>query len=631
MKLAGFPLRYLLSATALFAAAVGVASLPCFRLGAAALAAGASLLVWRRPAAAFFIAPLATGIVDFTPWTGRCYFNEWDACLLAALAAAYASGPLESPRANRWDVAALGLILLSLLASMAIAWGTTPTNQNTLYGVYDLPANAWRTGRPLFYALASWGLLVTLGEVRRTAVGWYAAGAACGLACTVAAVAWERLRFCGLIDLESGFRVTGPFAAMHNGGAALDAYLVAAIPLLAVVWAVRRDRVVRIGLGALLVGSLYAVVVTLSRTPVVVLAIQAVLWCVLTRFVQPRSRLRGPSPRGVAALLLVAALGLLAATPQLLQRFSDLSADAGVRWRHWGRCAATLAGRRAEQLLGAGCGAFPQTFRERALGNSAANYRFVGEGKQRRLVLTGGKAPIYFGQYVRVSPQTDYTLVLRARRMQEEGDVAVSLTEKNLLQSYESVDLGRQLKDAPVGAWTTVRRPFNSGPVGRQIERPPFTRQARPVWLSLWATTGAAVEIASVQLLDQEGGELIANGDFQSGHDRWWWTSDDHLAWQAKNLWVQLFVEQGALGLLAVLLASAWVVVRLGTDVANGRPAAAPLLCALAGLLGVGMIDAWTDAPRILLTYLLLLGLALLAHEGTTTCNQNYGLAEPDT
>jgi hypothetical protein len=134
----------------------------------------------------------------------------------------------------------------------------------------------------------------------------------------------------------------------------------------------------------------------------------------------------------------------------------------------------------------------------------------------------------------------------------------------------------------------------------------------RPVQLSLYnPDPGTVVDVDNVRLLDDQGRDLIANGDFERGGDDWFFKAGDHLPWHVKNLWVHLLFEQGWVGLIlfnVILLVSLGRLARAGWQ---GNSRAYVLLAALAGLLTVGMFDSLLDAPRLatLLCLLVLVGL----------------------
>src|SRR5439155_21140832 len=64
------------------------------------------------------------------------------------------------------------------------------------------------------------------------------------------------------------------------------------------------------------------------------------------------------------------------------------------------------------------------------------------------------------------------------------------------------------------------------------------------------ASPGNQVDIDDVAVRVADGKNLITNGDFSEGMSRWFFTSDrDHLPWHAKNLALNVLLDQGLLGL----------------------------------------------------------------------------------
>jgi hypothetical protein len=115
-----------------------------------------------------------------------------------------------------------------------------------------------------------------------------------------------------------------------------------------------------------------------------------------------------------------------------------------------------------------------------------------------------------------------------------------------------------------------------------------------------------------VSLLDPGGRELVANGDFSHGGDRWFFTTDNHAQWHIFNLWVHVFFEQGALGVLALAAAVVAALARLGAHVWRADLFAGTLLASLCGLLVVGLFNSVLDSPRIATLFFLLLFSALI-------------------
>jgi hypothetical protein len=125
-----------------------------------------------------------------------------------------------------------------------------------------------------------------------------------------------------------------------------------------------------------------------------------------------------------------------------------------------------------------------------------------------------------------------------------------------------------------------------------------------PVSLSLHnSSPGTRIEVTQLSLRDGSA-ELLANGSFERGLDRWLMHSDIHLAWRALNSPVQIVFEQGLFGL------AAWVALAAGAIVAvvhsaGGIPVAAA--AAAAAFLAVGCFDTLLDAPRLVVLATLVL------------------------
>jgi O-antigen ligase len=134
----------------------------------------------------------------------------------------------------------------------------------------------------------------------------------------------------------------------------------------------------------------------------------------------------------------------------------------------------------------------------------------------------------------------------------------------------------------------------------------------RTTVLTLGTTGPTPIDLDDIELTDAQLRPLVANGGFEDGGARWFFSSDrDHLPWHAKNLFVHAFVEQGVLGAVAMLLILAGALLRLVRRPTRLQAHAPTLLAALVGLATVGMVDSLLDMPRITVFLLLLAWLAL--------------------
>ena len=599
-----FPRSFAISLWAL--AAVGIARFPFAQAALGAATVGIALVVAWRPRLLYAALALIIPTLDLTPWSGRWWLNEFDFFLMAAIGGTMWSLPARRPE----KIACIDHCLMAALAG-CYAIGVATTLLAPYVGEsmspYHEPLNALRIAKPLLYAAAV-GLYYWRSEDQpQHAFLSFSGGCLLGLTATIATVVLERLRFCGLVDLESEFRVTGPFADMHIGGAQLDSYLVMSIPLVLMLWGRRQTWWWKTLIGLTVIGGTYTVLATLSRTPIAVLAVQLACLGGIRLFAKDTPRFMVRVLPSLAGLLLISGLVLVSFSSSLRERFAGSATDAQSRVDHWCLSLNLLESSR-DWFLGIGCGAFPKAMSQCEPERAFAGHQVINDSEETYLRLRGG--PMYLGQYVNTQPNQTYSIVFTGRLVEGETGLTTSLVEKNLLHAYESVSHSPIFTLAN-SEWTEIRRRINTGDVGRPYDRSPLPAIARPVVFSLWTGEGTVVDIRQVELFDENGNSLIENGDFSRGHDRWWWTSDQHLIWHTKSMPVHLLVEHGVLGLTVFGLVSVRVLWLLATFA--GLPMRSSVAMSLAGFFAMGVIDTQIDSPRILLFFLLICGYVILS------------------
>lgn len=579
-----------------------------------AVAALATTVRWPVLALAWIAAAIPA--LDLTPWTGRFYLNEFDAWVVASLAGALWSTPISWSRSlSRIDLTILLLVAASYSLGIWITFTGAALFPEGYWNPYDHPYNALRLAKPVAYAAGTLLLVVSLPAKAGSAATAFAAGSAFGVAVTFAAVALERHRFCGFFATDVDFRPTGPFADMHVGGAYLDAYVVAAIPLLLILL----NRYRSLWLGAvgfvLALAAVYSVYATLSRAPVLALTAQCLFLLLAWSVTWVKSRrLNLWAPLG---FLVAAAVGGVAVyeSPAFRDRFANSVGDWGVRAAHWKASVEAAADTRFSKWFGVGVGRYAYVGRSRVTGSIAKNYQLIQDEGEPFLRLVQSQ-PLYFAQYVSIKPETDYTLRVTGRAITGPAALSLGIYEKNLLHSEAAVGRRLVFKPSSKGEWSTVAASINSANVGRPVggERIPALAISRPVVLSFWPNGSPVLDVKKIEIIDMSGNNYVLNSDFSQGADHWWWSADDHLAWHAKNLGAHLLVEQGIIGLGIIALLLVRVFYRVGANLLAGDTSAAALGAALVGLLIVGVFDSVIDSPR---TGLLLFVLSILALQRT--------------
>lgn len=569
----------------------------------------AYLAVLRRwPQAWLLVLPALLPVLDLTSWSGRIFFDEFDALLLATVAIAGWRSRIEKSSYRLSPAAFVVLALFTLSTMLALALGAYP------YAAFDLnsfnnyysPYNALRIGKGLLWALLLLPLLKNALEQHAAKTHrLFALGMTLGVLAAGVAVLWERLAFTGLLDFSNGYRVVGMFSGMHTGGAYIEGYFATALPLVAW-WTLTSPRWSSRAFGAgVFVLGCYGLMVTYARGGTVALALGMTV-LVAGMLLGKSSTFKSWHAIGAAALLmLLAAVAWPVLQGSVMQeRFSTTQKDANIRSSHWQDALRMMDDGISTTLFGMGLGRYPHTyFWRNTEGVRPANYSFNKEANNTYLSISPGDT-LYFEQLVAVQPNTKYRVSFIANSRSDKEQLTMPLCEKWMLYAADCIWNSVIVN----GQWQRYTLDFDT----RKFAARPWYAQ-RSVKLSFFNSgTGTALGIAQISMRSADGKELLKNGDFTLGMDHWFFTTDNHLPWHFKNLWLQIYFEQGALGLLlfSSLLLYAGIVL-FQRHRAQDAPMAA-LAAALTGFLTVGVVDSLFDVPRMALLFYLLLALIML-------------------
>lgn len=264
----GVVLQRLLAAALAAALVLAVSIYPANRILLALALLAYCAVLWVRPAWWLLLLPALLPVLDFAPWTGWFFLDEFDLLLLATAAVAYwrAGPPGQVARIPRFVLAMLALLAASLAIATWSGLMPLPPLDANAFANYSSRFNALRVAKGFVWAFLLLPLLrccagPDLSNLKR----YFVPGMLLGLAGTCLVVAWERWMFPGLLNFASDYRPTASFTAMHTGGAALDAYLAVSFPFLAV-WLIQGPSHRQLALGLpLLLLACYAGLATFSR------------------------------------------------------------------------------------------------------------------------------------------------------------------------------------------------------------------------------------------------------------------------------------------------------------------------------------------------------------------------------
>jgi O-antigen ligase len=579
-----------------------------------------------RPWLGLLAVPALLPVLNFAPWTGWLIVEEFDLLVLAVSAGGHFRMGRDGAAPRR---RAKSLGWLAIAAVCLVGWSVAGTPSWEIGGFaamweiggfagYTAPMNALRVGKSLLWIALLWPLLAACCDSlsRPGMLARFFWAALLGSVWGVVAIAWERAFFPGLLDMRTPYRSVGLFWEMHHGGAALDIYLVLIAPLLAWAWRQTLPPGGRLFLGAFILAFVYACLTSFSRGLVCAATGAVVLHGLLHGW---RTRRRGEGVARAArprpgSVLVVALIGVevflvFGADSFMNKRLQETTRDFGGRLAHWERALGALKSP-ADWLFGIGLGKFPSRPIQRELGVAlpggfeAAEFSDGARGARMSGpdALLNGVSPGRFfavSQRIDLVPGTMYRFSMRARS-ERGGQMRVRLCASHLL--YPSQCSTRILGFEGGGQWHERRVPLS----GRLFRADALWRMiAHGVFLASVLTPGASVEISEMRLeaveaVEVDSGNVLFNSRFDEAKGRWFPQSFHYfLPWHVDNLYLELLVETGVMGLLAFLCVVLRVSWRLFRGYLAEEAFSIELLACGAGVLALGLIVSVVDMPRV--------------------------------
>jgi hypothetical protein len=576
------------------------------------VAATAAFVAWcavtaRHPHIWLSAVPAVLPLTSLAPWTGWIAFDEFDLVVLGALAGGHARLAVQRDATRAWPRLALPWFLVMAVA-FAHGWWTGAGPAGWFDGETER-LNAWRLFKGPLYALLAAPLLSRAFAPRAEAVmERVAAGMLAGVASVVLVAAWERAAFPGLLGFADDYRIVAAFWEMHVGGAAIDAYLALAVPFVAQA-AARADTAARwIAAAALAMAVEYTVIVTHSRGACLAAAGGLLAYALLQRrLAAPRLpvRLRWRiAPRVLLVVLVLEAAAILSADSFMLVRARRTPLDVGTRLAHWRHGLALLHGP-AQWAFGAGLGRLPARYAASVPGHdlSGAAHAVHREGASWAALEGPARTQAWAGLHAltqRLPPDAGTPLQVQLQvRADRPTRLQLSVCELHLLYPGRCADAVVVAGTAP--GWQ--RRALQLGGVDGPWRSPVFGLSVLDV--------GGRVEVDDV-VLQCDGRDLVANGDFALGLARWFPSAQRYFVpWHIDSLPLEVLIEQGLLGLVAlgVLVAGA---LRAALSPRNrGLPGAPVLVASVLAALLVGLVSSVLDTPRVAFLLFLLLFIAV--------------------
>lgn len=298
---------------------------------------------------------------------------------------------------------------------------------------------------------------------------------------------------------------------------------------------------------------------------------------------------------------------------QMEQRFALVHRDLETRTRHWNDVLAMMPDDLSTTAFGAGLGRFPRTFLF-AGDQPRATWHFGQEDSRHFLRLLGTGSLCYGQRLPRLEPGVYRVEIGLRNPSTKRANLAVKLQPRRLLESERWQPATAQINfvvDAGGSEWTHAARELRLN----GESSPPWYDPRFPVLaLANQGDPRSAVDVSYVRFVDAAGRNRLVNGDFAAGGDRWIAYNDfQHLEWHAKNFYIALLFDMGALGLAAFVVACLFGLAASWRKAAQSLSFGAATLAAIVGLMALATTATLLDVPGIMTLMLIVLTAALPA------------------
>lgn len=323
--------------------------------------------------------------------------------------------------------------------------------------------------------------------------------------------------------------------------------------------------------------------------------------------------------RSLGTLVAMLATGLVVLVPPILgsrmeARFADVAKDYGTRTAHWLTALEIMDEDWGTKLFGMGMGTFPRTYLLNRGKDEGGTFSFKSESGNTYLHLSGSQ-DLRLGQRVGLPANRAYLVSMDYRTTAEAAMIYLRVCRRNIIQLMEWNPECRTFSkniQSTKDQWEHADWQLDIGDLGATYSR----LGRRPLTLeimnrreyALMMKPIALVDFDNISIQDGDGKEWVENGDFSSGIDHWFPYCDfNHLPWHIKNIWVNLYFEQGIFGVVAFVSLIVYGFAKAFRAARQGDGFALAVLASLLGFLSVGLIGTLIDVPRIMVLFYLLL------------------------
>ncbi|MCQ8103600.1 hypothetical protein NP590_05750 [Methylomonas sp. SURF-2] len=297
-----------------------------------------------------------------------------------------------------------------------------------------------------------------------------------------------------------------------------------------------------------------------------------------------------PALVGGGFLIIIVGMG----STRMTERMQGVSSDLQTRSRHWADVIdSAYSDSFWRPFWGFGMGSMPKLYYRSHLDDMPLpNYRWVENDGKTLLEIGKGGYP-YF-QKITLKPDTVYNLLAVVKFEDEGGILGVDICHKHILFSDQwQPDCVKKDFRLKLGGWQTLQWSFNSGNLGRRgwLDWPPT--------LQIHNYGSGIMSVDTIEITDSSGVQILKNSDFDNRLNHWFWISDfEHLPWHSKQLFLQVWLEQGWIGLLLFILLIGFGFRHQWKLLDSGESIPIAIVPSMIAMIGLGLTDEYIDEPQ---------------------------------
>jgi len=305
--------------------------------------------------------------------------------------------------------------------------------------------------------------------------------------------------------------------------------------------------------------------------------------------------------------LLLPAAALSLSGYQMHSRIATVGQDLDARKAHWRKGLSLLGDDLGNRILGQGLGTFPRTNLMLARDHHEGIWHFVDDAQWRGLRLVG-TGSLCVGQRLTALMPGRYLFLARVRNPSDQNAVlAIKLQPRRMLEaeSWQPTTAGLTFQLEAGGLqWQELRGHLDL----TAASSPPWHSPRLPVFVvTNDGADSSAIDVSELRLVRPDGEDVLVNGNFAMGGDRWFAYNDfNHLPWHLKNLYVALYFDLGLLGVVTFLILVLVAVWRSLAHAVRGYPFRSAVAAAMIGFLALGAAGTLLDVPPLMTMFLLL-------------------------